>query len=144
MLQLEERTAAGTAALHTVSLTLARSVAFPGGSLGRGYRLVAPLDADGHLDVALWQGQRDRCRVRRFWTGEPDRYGLLVHRTGGYGAATWGIDCDDPAPDGDEAGWHLGTHRLAEGEYVSVRNLEEDVRHTFRVTFVGPAQGGRS
>src|SRR4051794_38579517 len=80
------------AKLHRVTLTLARCPEHPDGSSGRGYQIIAPLGPDGHLDVALWHETRDHCRVRRFWTGEPDCHGRLVHRAGGQGGATWLID----------------------------------------------------
>ncbi|ACA17976.1 conserved hypothetical protein [Methylobacterium sp. 4-46] len=122
--------------LSTITLTLARCPDFPEGSAGRGYEIVAPLDADGHLDAAQWQARRDHCRVRRFWTGEPDRHGRLIHRAGGSGGATWLIDYDDRSTQDDEPGYRLGSHRFVEGEYVSLRDAETEELHTFRVARV--------
>src|SRR5450756_3218549 len=53
-----------------IRLNLARSKEFPQGSKLHGYEFVAPLDDKGHIDVKLWQSQREHCRVRRFWEGE--------------------------------------------------------------------------
>ncbi|MDP4003336.1 hypothetical protein Q8W67_07635 [Methylobacterium sp. NEAU K] len=123
--------------LHRVILTLARCPEHPDGSAGRGYEIVAPLGPDGRLDAALWSESRDHCRVRRFWTGEPDRYGRLVHRAGGEGGATWLIDYDDRTTEDDEPGYRLGTHVFVEGEYVSIREADDETYHTFKVTRLG-------
>lgn len=124
--------------LHTVSLRLARSHEHPEGSTRHGYEMIAPLDADGHLDAEEWRDARDRCRVRRLWAGEPDRHGRLVHRAGGAGGARWIIDYDDRSTADDEAGYRLDTHRFVKGEYVSIRDDDGEL-HTFLVTDVGQA-----
>lgn len=135
--------AGSAAALHRVTLTLARCPAHPEGSAGRGYELVAPLGPDGRLDVTLWREARDLCRVRRFWTGEPDRHGRLVHRAGGEGGATWLIDYEDWTDEDDEPGYRLGTHAFVLGEYVSIREAGDEAYHTFMVAHVGePMPGG--
>lgn len=138
------RTPGSPAALHRVTLALARCPQHPDGSTGRGYEIIAPLGPDGHLDAALWRESRDECRVRRLWTGERDRHGRLVHRAGGAGGATWLIDYEDWTNEDDEAGYRLGAHTFVEGEYVSIRDAEDDVYHTFRVVHVGEtrARGG--
>ena len=120
--------------LHHVRLTLARGPDFPDGSNSHGYEIDAPLGADGQLDPALWDGMRDHCRVRRFWLGEPNRDGRLVHRQGGFGGGTWVIDYDDRTADDDEPGYRLGTHRFVEGEYVSI--LDDDTMRTFKVAHI--------
>jgi len=129
-------TAGSPAALHRVTLTLARCPEHPYGSAGRGYEVVAPLGPDGRLDVALWREARDRCRVRRFWSGARDRHGRLVHRAGGEGGATWLIDYDDRTDEDDEPGYRLGTHAFVEGEYVSIRDADDEAYHTFKVVEV--------
>ncbi|WP_414468152.1 hypothetical protein [Methylobacterium currus] len=125
-----------SAELHRVTLTLARCPEHPDGSAGRGYDLVAPLGPGGRLDAALWREARDHCRVRRFWTGEPDRHGRLVHRAGGEGGATWLIDYDDRTTDDDEPGYRLGTHAFVVGEYVSIRDAGSGDFQTFMVAYV--------
>lgn len=128
--------------LSRVTLTLARCPEHPDGSTGRGYEIVAPLTPDGHLDPALWRETRDRCRVRRFWIGEPGRHGRLVHRAGGEGGATWLIDYEDWTNEDDEAGYHLGTHVFVEGEYVSIRDAGGAVYRTFKVARLTHPDGG--
>ncbi len=132
----------GAAKLHRVTLYLARCPECPEGSTGRGYEIVAPLTRDGYLDAALWRATQDRCRVRRFWTGEPDRYGRLVHRAGGDHGATWLIDYVDWTNEDDEPGYHLGTHALVENEYVSIREAGGEGFHPFKVACVRPLEGG--
>ncbi len=125
-----------SAVLHQITLHLARSKEFPNGSAKFGYDIVAPLDAEGHLDVAGWKAARERCEVVRFEDGAEKR-GKLVHKHGGAGGATWAIDYDAARADDDEAGYRLGTHRFVIGEYVSIRD-EDDEMHTFRVVDVAP------
>lgn len=121
--------------LHHITLHLARSKDFPEGSPRHGYEITAPLDESGHLDQAEWREKRLQCRVRRFWPGEPDRQGRLIHRAGGADGATWLIDYDLDRVTDDEAGYRLGKHRFVPGEYVTI--LDEDEKlHTFQVVAV--------
>jgi hypothetical protein len=126
--------------LKRIRLDLARSKEFPSGSTHHGYEFVAPLDGKGHIDPALWHTYRDRCRVRRFWNGSNDENGRLVHRPGGAEHARW-VFHYDPAPDDDddEAGYRFGSHVFAPGEYVSIRDHDDDELHTFRVVSVESA-----
>jgi len=91
------------------------------------------LDAKLHLDPKAWQRNRDKCRVRRFWAGEADRYGWLVHRAGGSGGATWCIDYDDAGTADDEPGFRFDGHRFGAGDYISIRNAEDGVLLPFQV-----------
>ena len=85
--------------LNKIRLELAPSHDFPEGSNERGYEFVAPLDGDGHIDAQGWRTARERCRVRRFWDGEADEQGHVVHRPGG----TWVFHYDlQGDPDEDE------------------------------------------
>ena len=54
------------------------------------------------------------------------------------GGATWAFDYDGSAAEDEEAGYRLGDHVFAPGEYVSVRD-EEGVLHTFKVVSVTAA-----
>ena len=96
--------------LKRIRLNLARSKEFPQGSGKHGYEFVAPLDADGRIEPALWKKYREHCGVRRFWEGEDD----------------------------DEAGYRFGDHAFRNGEYVSIRD-EDGALHTFQVVSVEPA-----
>ncbi len=123
--------------LKRIRLNLARSKDFPLGSTRHGYEFVAPLDASGHIDAALWQKYRERCGVRRFW-GDEEEFGRLVHKPGGKEHARWVFDYDDTAAEDDEAGYRFGSHAFTQGEYVSIRD-EDGEMHTFQVVSVGPA-----
>jgi hypothetical protein len=59
---------------------------------------------------------RERCRVKRFWHGEKDEFGHLVHLRGG----SWAFDCEAKPTDDDEPGFKFDRHRLIPGEYVSI------------------------
>ncbi len=121
--------------LHHILLHMARSKDFPGGSAAHGYAFRAPLDAEHRIDLARWKSSRAHCVVRRFWPGEADEHGFLVHKPGGRGGATWAFDYDQDSADDDEAGYRLGEHRFVPGEYVSIRG-EDGVMHTFVVAKV--------
>lgn len=118
-----------------ITLHLARSKEFPDGSTRHGYEFVAPLDADGHIDVQLWRQYRDRCRVRRFWNGADDQFGLLIHKPGSAEHARWVFDYDASTTDDDELGYRFGAHVFAPGEYVSIREDDGEL-HTFRVVSI--------
>ena len=124
--------------LQIVTLHLARSSEFPQGSADRGYEIVAPIDASGHLDPGEWRKVRAQCHVRRFWRDEGERRGMLLHRAGGANGATWRIEYDGQSP--EEKGVHLETHRFAEGEYVSLRGEEGHLK-TFKIARMRPAVG---
>jgi hypothetical protein len=127
-------------ALKRIRLHLARSKEFPLGSARHGYELVAPLDRNGHIDVQLWKQHRDHCRVRRFWDGEEDRVGYLVHKPGGSEHARWMFDYDPSRSDDDEAGYRFGTHAFVPDEYLTLRDRNGE--HTFKVVSVESAREG--
>ena len=121
--------------LKTVRLELGRDHDFPLGSSSRGYEFVAPLDDSGHIDAALWREHKAQCQVRRFWEGEDDEVGHLVHRN----AHSWAFHYDvEGDPDEDEPGFRFDTHTFAVGEYVSIREQDGEMR-TFKVVSVKPA-----
>ena len=124
--------------LKRIRLNLARSKEFPTGSSSHGYEFVAPLDASGHIDAKLWQQNREHCRVRRFWNGEAEQIGRLVHKPGGKEHARWVFDYDVSRSDDDEAGYRFGGHAFATGEYVTISG-ENGEAHTFQVASVQPA-----
>jgi hypothetical protein len=66
-------------ALKRVRLELARSPEHPDGSSNHGYEFVLPLTPDGQLDRADWERAPELCTVHRFWEGEEDETGQLVH-----------------------------------------------------------------
>jgi hypothetical protein len=117
-----------------IRLQLARSKEFPAGSTAHGYEFVAPLDPQGHIDSELWKSHREQCRVRRFWKGEDDQTGVLVHKPGGSEHARWVFDYDRSSSEDDEAGYRFGSHRIEVGEYLTLRDQHTD--HTFRIVTV--------
>jgi hypothetical protein len=121
-----------------IRLNLARSKEFPQGSARHGYEFVAPLDANNHIDVVAWRAQREHCRVRRFWEGEDDEVGFLVHKPGGPEHSRWVFDYDQTAEYDDESGYRFAAHAFRPGEYVSIRNEDGDT-HTYVVVSVEPA-----
>ncbi len=127
-----------THTLKRIRLNLARSKEFPQGSSRHGYEFVAPLNASGHIDETLWRAHRDHCRVRRFWEGQDDEIGLVVHRPGGPEHGRWMFDYNPQRADDDESGYRFGTHVFRPGEYVSIRD-EDDEMHTFVVASVEAA-----
>ncbi|PAY09585.1 MULTISPECIES: hypothetical protein [Bradyrhizobium] len=123
--------------LDRILLTLARSRDFPDGSSRHGYDFIAPLDRQGHIDPVRWRKYRGYCRVRRFWEGEDDEIGYLVHKPGGAEHGRWVFTYSSVDDDDDEAGYKFGTHAFFPGEYVSITGQDGKL-HTFRVVTVDP------
>ncbi|NWG45585.1 MAG: hypothetical protein HXY25_03445 [Alphaproteobacteria bacterium] len=117
-----------------VRLELARTKAFIEGSPERGYEFTAPLTSDGHLDEAAWRAAPQIATVRRFWAGEPDEHGRLVHTRGRKWAFSY-----VPGEDDDEPFFHLETHSLKAGEYVSIREHDGETL-PFRIVSVRPVK----
>ncbi len=122
--------------LYKIRHELAGDHDFPVGSQTRGYELTAPLGHDGHIDHDLWNANRDRCRVRRFWEGEDDEVRHLIRKPGGSWAFHYDVLGD---PDDDEAGYRFGNHSFQSGEYVSIKE-HDDVMRTFKVMIVQPLE----
>ena len=119
--------------LKRIRLELARDEDFPEGSARHGYEFVAPLDEEGRIDAEGFMAARERCRVLRFWGDEEHETGQLVRLRGGAWAFHYrkagDIDVED------EEGYRFQTHHFRPGEYVSIREPDEEMR-TFRVTRV--------
>jgi hypothetical protein len=124
--------------LMKITMNLARTKAFPEGSVRHGYEFVAPLDESGHIDAGAWRSAKNACAVHRFWGDEPIKRGILVHRAGGDKGATWGFDYDHKTHADDEAGFRFGEHVFKAGEYVSIRDPDGEME-TFRIVAVRPA-----
>jgi hypothetical protein len=118
--------------VKTIRLELARDRDFPNGSTAHGYILRAPLTAEGHIDAEGWRQEKEACKVTRFWEGEADETGHLRHTRGGSWAFHYDIKGD---PEDDETGFKFESHVFKEGEYVSIREHDGDLR-TFRVASV--------
>lgn len=117
--------------LFRIRLELAREKNHPAGSTQHGYDIVAPLTADGHLDAAEWKSRRASCTVRRFWQGEADQQGELIHTRGG----KWALSYDPTTDEDDESLFRMDSHLLRQGEYISLSGPDGE-RHTFRIVAV--------
>lgn len=118
--------------LYTIHMELAREPAHPQGSKDHGYDFVAPLTADGALDLEVWRSQREVCTVRRFWAGEPDRLGHLSHI-----GSHWRFHYPGEAADEDDPIFRLGAHKIEPGEYISI-DEDDGEQHTFHILSVEP------
>lgn len=117
-------------ALYRITLRLARNpgTEFANGDDRHGYTLVAPLDAKGLLDEAVWKANRDRCSVRHFSPELPaPRDGLLKRR-----GDNWYFDYEAGVSEDDEPVFKLGRHPFRVGEYVTVTD-EDDRPLTYAV-----------
>ena len=122
-------------ALSRIVMRLARNpgTEFADGDDHRGYSLVAPLTADGHLDAAAYARAKSRCLVRRFAPDEDPSDGKLVHQR-----QRWYFDYEGAEAADEEPVFRLGEHRFAVGEYVSI--TDDDGRLlTYKVTDVARA-----
>lgn len=117
--------------LKRIRLELARDPDYPNGSRDCGYEFAAPLDDSGYLVAEEWRAEREKCRVKRYWNGEPSELGKLIHKPGG----VWAFDYNPEETTDDEPGYRLDKHRFIPGEYVSFREHDGHTR-TFRVTAV--------
>jgi hypothetical protein len=124
--------------LFQIILRLARNPAFPAGDDSQGYVIVAPLDANDHLDPEGWRENRKLCTVVRFKPGEDrDADGLLTHN-----GSHWFFHYDEVEEGDDEPVFRLGEHRLALGDYVTIHE-NDGQSQTYRVaqrTRFRPAQ----
>jgi len=116
--------------LKTIRLELARCAEFPEGSSELGYDIVAPLTANGHIDLEAWKSAKAKCTVRRFARAADDENGMLVHRRGG-----WLFDYDPDAADDDEPVFKLDRHVFRQGEYVTVTEHDGEQR-TYQIAAV--------
>lgn len=117
-----------------IKLNLARTPEFAQGSVERGYDIIAPITEDGHFDETEWRTNKKHAKVRRFWTGEDDEHGELIHTR----HRTWAFSYA-PGEDDDEPIFHLETHKIAEGEYISVTE-HDGTRYPFRIAAMGPVE----
>ncbi len=110
----------------SIRLELARTKEFPQGSPSRAYLLHLPLDEAGLIDEQTLGRSPARATVHRFWPNERDMAGYVIRTPRG-----WALSYR-PGEDDDEAVFHLETHPIRLGEYVTL--LEPDGRQfPFRV-----------
>ena len=116
--------------LMKVRLELARNDEFPEGSANHGYEFNAPLSDDGHISKQEWNEHASDCTVRRFWDGEDEEHGRLIHFGDRWVFHYTGMD-----PDDDEPIFRMGEHTFVPGEYVSITE-HDGVQRTFKVANV--------
>lgn len=110
----------------SIRLELARTEGFPEGSASRAFLLHLPLDEAGRVDEAALGAAPARATVHRFWVNEPDKSGYVVRTPRG-----WALSYE-PGDADDEDVFHLETHPIRIGEYVTL--TEPDGRqYPFRV-----------
>ena len=119
--------------LKRVRLELARSREFPDGSARHGYEAVMPLDEGGRIDRRMWEKAPEVCTVHRFWEGDDDLVGELVHPA----RDIWAFSCF-PGDEDNEMIHRLEDHVCRPGEYLSVRATDGEMR-AFRIVLVEPA-----
>lgn len=113
-----------------VRLELGRTKEHPAGSPNHGYILHVPLNAEGLIDVDSWRANKKSCTVTRFWEGEADEHGHLIHTRRGAWAFSY-----EPGEDDDEPIFHLENHPLHQGEYVTIKETDGEA-YPFKVVSV--------
>ncbi len=116
-----------------IRLELAREPKHPAGNPRDGYEFAVPLALDGRIDAETWRKHRDHSRVRRFCDDGEQRLGRVARKPGGQ----WFFDYEAGNDADDEAGFRFGEEVFVPGEYVSVRNAEDEI-HVYRVVTVEP------
>jgi hypothetical protein len=115
----------------SIRLELARTPEFPEGSASRAFLFHLPLDQDGLIDEEVLRDAPARATVHRFWPNERDQAGYLIPTLRG-----WAFSYK-PGEEDDEAIFHLETHPIRIGEYVTL--TEPDGRRLpFRVADLRP------
>ena len=115
-----------------IRLERAREPDHPEGAPAIAYVMIAPLDMASRIDVGVWHGHKEACRIVRQRPDEEEWLGHLVHGRDG----NWRFHYDVSGLASDEAGYHFADERFRLGEYVSVR--EEDGIHPYRVAGITP------
>ena len=114
---------------QSIRLELARTSDFPQGSASRAYLLRLPLADDGLIDEKALRKSPAMATVHRFWPNEPDMAGYVIRTPRGW-AFSYELGDDD-----DETIFHLETHKLRLGEYLTL--TEPDGRQLpFRVASI--------
>lgn len=98
----------------SIRLELARTSDFPEGSASRAFLLHLPLDEGGLIDERSLGNAPAKATVRRFWPNERDQAGYVVRTPRG-----WALSYR-PGDEDDEIVFHLETHPIRIGEYVTL------------------------
>jgi len=98
----------------SIRLELARTSDFPQGSASRAYLLHLPLTEEGLVDEQTLERAPARATAHRFWPNERDMAGYVIRTSRG-----WALSYR-PGEEDDEAIFHLETHPIRLGEYVTL------------------------
>ena len=115
----------------TIRLELARTDEFPEGSPSRGYQLHLPVRSDGLIDAGAFTAARDRATAFRFSPDERDLAGHVIRTAKG-----WAISYE-PGEDDDQGVFHLETHRLVPGNYLTLTGYDGS-SSPYRIASVEP------
>jgi len=123
--------------LNRIIMHLARNpeAGIVSGDPERGYALIAPLTQEGALDEDAWQAHKLECEVRAFAPGQAVRVGRLARR-----GNNWFFDYDRTATEDDEPIFKLDRHIFVSGEYVTVKDTDDEPL-VYRVDRVEPVRG---
>ncbi|WP_423605402.1 hypothetical protein [Sphingomonas sp. MS122] len=107
---------------HLIRLDLARSAAHPDGSREHCYLLCIPLDNHGLIDRTAIRAEPERATVLRSSPDEPERTGRVGHTNG-----RW-VFSYLPGDGDDEELFHLETHPLREGDFMTITDASGEAR----------------
>ena len=97
-----------------IRLELARTKDFPNGSPAHAYLLHLPLEAGGLIDETALRATPEKATVIRSWPHERDAHGYVIRTKSG-----WALSYR-PGEEDDETVFHLETHSLRPGDYVTL------------------------
>lgn len=103
----------------SIRLELARTEQYPDGSPRHVYIVHAPLTADGLIDEKQFKLAPERASVHRYWGSERPMSGYVVKTAQG-----WAFSYER-GEDDDEPVFHLDSHPLRQGEYVTIIGNDE-------------------
>jgi hypothetical protein len=104
----------------TIRLELARTEEYPQGSPRHVYILHLPLLPDDLIDEPALRQQPDRATAHRYWENERTRSGYVIKTP-----RSWVLSYER-GEDDDEVLFHLETHPLRPGEYLTIIDSEEE------------------
>ncbi|CAO4141002.1 hypothetical protein PKCBPO_00770 [Methylorubrum thiocyanatum] len=111
--------------LHSLTLNAVSGI-------GQSYRILAPLDEDGCLDVKEWLRDRDACIVSLLSSGGAARAGHLALTIDASGGLMWFILYGDRVE--DEPCQRIAGPRFRDGDKVAVRDPVSGAMHAFEVS----------
>jgi hypothetical protein len=98
----------------TIRLELARTPDWPEGSAAHAYLLHLPVDDNGMVEARALHEATKHPTVRRFWPNEPDQTGVIIRK-----GRKW-VFSYRPGDEDDEAVFHLESHSLKVGQYLTI------------------------